>query len=1052
MRKKILAAMLALSMVIPNAADVRIAKANPADRVEICMDSNEEVTTNINEEISGQISAKQDVTSVTYSVTSKEQNEVYVQNQEATVEGKEWIIDDLVLRPGQNTIEVQVETADGKTAKKEVEVNYDNGSFVDTGKVAYADEAGNYAAEQLFVMFHSNCSDARCAEIIQKAGGTQIGVKHVLDEYQVEFSGADYKKLMEIAHTLETYDEVVSARLNYIEEVQAVTAVYPNDPWKETNEDGTWDMNNPGGTNWGMEAIQAPYAWAYKDQLAYKNGKADVKIGITDSGFDTDHEDLKANLSVEVQNQEASHGTHVAGIIGATWDNQKGVSGVVPNADMYGYGHQTFEDSITLVENGAKVVNISLGYPYSWTDEKTGITYYQTDQHVRNYGKYAAQQIAKLLEKGVNNFILVQSAGNSNVDSKYNGWVSSMTQENVAEALDILGDSDKFSVSDIMSHKIVVAAVENKGNNKYQIAGYSNWGSGIDIAAPGSNIYSSVLEEKQKYGYKSGTSMAAPMTTGVAALIWAANPDLTAVQVKDILINSTNVKVPASTGDNSGIASYDMVNSYLSVKAALAAKNPGTLKSDLAASKATEGQKLTFTATKGASGTKYAFYIDGIKVQDYSSMNTCQWTVEHNYAKNPHTIMAVMRYADGTTAAESTKIEVNKAPIISGMGLNPTSGNAYVGDMVKATVGCVYGTAPFTRIIEVQLEGGSRKTVYSGTDTGYFDCWKPEKAGTYTIYYTIKDANGISTNTGKMTYEVKKLQNVADIYYNNSSWSQAYVHYKVGNGSWTNVPGCKMEKSDNSAYTWMYRIALEEGEKATVCFNNGNGNWDNNNSSNYEIKAGCYAIENGNVKEVEQGLRIVSFTADKTFPQNSGTALTFTVKTADEVFGEYDWSVNYATWTVYYEGTPVAGITTGTNTNIKTFSYTPTKEGNYQVAFGLKDNEGTIVKQTFDFVISDEKQGNYVYFDNSISKWEQVYAYVWNDSGDVAVFAATKVDDNLYHFHIDESYTHILFKNTEGTSNWDKQTVDQSIPVEGNNCFKADSTSSKTGGSWYKYN
>lgn len=111
---------------------------------------------------------------------------------------------------------------------------------------------------------------------------------------------------------------------------------------------------------------------------------------------------------------------------------------------------------------------------------------------------------------------------------------------------------------------------------------------------------------------------------------------------------------------------------------------------------------------------------------------------------------------------------------------------------------------------------------------------------------------------------------------------------------------------------------------------------------------------------MEQGFRIVSFTADKTFPQKTGTALTFTVKTANEVFGEYDWDANYASWTVYYEGTPILGTTIGTKTNTKTFSDTPTKEGNYQVAFGIKDKEGTIAKQTFNFVIRNEEQDNYV--------------------------------------------------------------------------------------------
>lgn len=94
-----------------------------------------------------------------------------------------------------------------------------------------------------------------------------------------------------------------------------------------------------------------------------------------------------------------------------------------------------------------------------------------------------------------------------------------------------------------------------------------------------------------------------------------------------------------------------------------------------------------------------------------------------------------------------------------------------------------------------------------------------------------------------------------------------------------------------------------------------------------------------------------------------------------------------------------------------------------------------------------------VYFDNSNAKWSNVYAYVWNDTTDYAVFSGSLVSgsNNIYKFTIKGSYSSILFKNTDGTTNWDKQTLDLTMPADKNNCYKPNSGSNKPSGSWYAY-
>ena len=212
----------------------------------------------------------------------------------------------------------------------------------------------------------------------------------------------------------------------------------------------------------------------------------------------------------------------------------------------------------------------------------------------------------------------------------------------------------------------------------------------------------------------------------------------------------------------------------------------------------------------------------------------------------------------------------------------------------------------------------------------------------------------------------------AVVYYQRSastSWTKAYIHYKV-NGQWTTTPGVKMEKI--SAGYWKYTINLATAKEAIVCFNNGNGTWDNNNKANYTVKAGTSLVYNGAVKE------------------------------------------NY---------TP-AGVTP-TVTPVVTTPVTPSPTPEFT-----------------DYVT--------VAFDNSVSKWANVYAYVWNNSDDYKVFTAAYISGKTAVFNITGSYKNIIFKNTE--EDWDQQTADLTLPAyttstEGK-CFKPSSALNKSEGAW----
>lgn len=117
--------------------------------------------------------------------------------------------------------------------------------------------------------------------------------------------------------------------------------------------------------------------------------------------------------------------------------------------------------------------------------------------------------------------------------------------------------------------------------------------------------------------------------------------------------------------------------------------------------------------------------------------------------------------------------------------------------------------------------------------------WSVVKNGHYT-------QNGL-VNTSPMpsiTVTPSPVNGTITVYYK-TSWTNAYIHYQLGSGSWTSAPGVKMQSSSYSGYK-TFSIDLGTNSKFTACFNNGNGNWDNNSSNNYIFRAeGKYTVANG---------------------------------------------------------------------------------------------------------------------------------------------------------------------------------------------------------------
>jgi len=290
------------------------------------------------------------------------------------------------------------------------------------------------------------------------------------------------------------------------------------------------DVPDVGGNNWGADLVKAPEVWAqgYTGQ--------GVVVAVIDTGVDRNHEDLRNNIWTNV-NEIADngidddgngyvddnygwnfsgnnnntldgngHGTHVSGTI-AGENNNYGVTGIAYNAkimpvkvlnDSGSGSYNSIAQGVRYaVDNGADVINLSLGGKYSNRTLESAIDYASS--------------------KGV---IVVMAAGNDGESSP------------------------DYPARYAYKSGIAVGAVDRNNN----IADFSDRSGTSEISyvtAPGVRVYSTV--PNNQYAVYSGTSMAAPHVAGVVALMLSANPNLTDAQVRQIVAETSGDSTPSTT-------------------------------------------------------------------------------------------------------------------------------------------------------------------------------------------------------------------------------------------------------------------------------------------------------------------------------------------------------------------------------------------------------------------------------------------------------------------------------------------------------------------------
>lgn len=234
------------------------------------------------------------------------------------------------------------------------------------------------------------------------------------------------------------------------------------------------------------------------------------------------------NNVVGPEPKEAKHRTHVAGIVAQVRGNNKGGDGVTNNAQIMAVravpNGDEYDKDIALgiryaVDNGAKVINGSFGKYFS-----------QNKEWVIDAIKYAESK----------DVLVVIAAGNESYD------------------LDVTNKypNDTYDGSPEFAKNVLIIGALSPAYGSKMVASFSNYGkNNVDIYAPGDKIYATT--PLNTYEYLQGTSMASPNVAGVATLIRSYYPNLTAVQVKQIIMESgTPLKNQVVIGEDKHKANF----------------------------------------------------------------------------------------------------------------------------------------------------------------------------------------------------------------------------------------------------------------------------------------------------------------------------------------------------------------------------------------------------------------------------------------------------------------------------------------------------------------
>lgn len=376
----------------------------------------------------------------------------------------------------------------------------------------------DYVPGELLIGFKADVAPASIHALHQQLGAQVIEQFSITPVAHVKLSPR--LSMAEVARKYEANPAVAYVEPNYIVRAYATT---PDDP------------SYVDGDLWGMDRIRAPEAWDVSV------GSHEIVVGIIDTGISTTHQDLSANIApgsydfannTADQKDNAGHGTHVAGTIGAVGNNSFGVVGVNWNVKMVSL---KFLDPSGTTANAIRAVQ----YAATNTALKIKITNNSWGGGGPSQGLYDAIKMAG----ETYGQLFIAAAGNDGTDND---------------------EAPHYPSSYDLPNVIAVAAISEDGS----LASFSCYGlTSVDLAAPGVDILSTVPGGAgDQFASYQGTSMACPHVAGAAALLWSLNPDYTYQEIRAALLESA--------APNPALAGKMVTGGELDLAAAISALGP----------------------------------------------------------------------------------------------------------------------------------------------------------------------------------------------------------------------------------------------------------------------------------------------------------------------------------------------------------------------------------------------------------------------------------------------------------------------------------------------
>jgi len=415
----------------------------------------------------------------------------------------------------------------------------------------------SFASDRLIVQFELGMSGSDMAQVHQQLGGE---LEASIPELGVQVVSVPHHERFSKSQAYRSHSKVRCVEPDYVAGVVDV----PNDPYFDNDH------------QWGMFKVKAAEAWDIT------HGSSNICVAILDTGIDSSHPDLGAKVLAKKNFSSSStaepvndHGTHVAGIAAAITDNGVGVAGLGYNSSLMnvkvldddgtGYYSWIAQGIVWATDNGADVINLSLG------GSSFSSTLEQAVDYAWNHG-----------------VVVVAAAGNDGSS----GHIYPAYYDNC----------------------IAVAATDASDN----LASWSNYGSWVDVAAPGS-AYSTKTDGQ--YGYMAGTSMASPHVAGLAGLVFPVASDSNG---NGRLNDEVRSRIEDGSDDVGINVAHGRINAYGAVQGSSSPPSPpsagqisGTV-TDADTREAISGATVNNGTTSAATNSNGSYTISNVPQGSYS--------------------------------------------------------------------------------------------------------------------------------------------------------------------------------------------------------------------------------------------------------------------------------------------------------------------------------------------------------------------------------------------------------------------------------------------------